>query len=188
MMRAQWCSRATVALAFAAAPPLLAQPIYTDIARQVGIDFVHDPGMEGKHMAPEVMGSGCAFLDYDNDGDLDVYLVQAGPLPESKKPRPPDRLYRQNADGKFTDVTAESGLGDTGYGTGVAVGRHRQRRIRRRLRHQLRPEQPLPQSGKRKVHERHRAVRGSRETTGPRRRRSATTTTTVSSTSTSRTT
>jgi hypothetical protein len=88
----------------------------------VGIDFVHDPGMEGKHMAPEVMGSGAGLFDYDNDGDLDIYLVQAGPLPESKKPRPPDRLYRQNADGKFTDVTVESGLGDTGYGTGVSVG------------------------------------------------------------------
>ncbi len=109
-------------MVLAFAPSVLAQPIYTDVARQVGIDFVHDPGMEGKHMAPEVMGSGAAFFDYDNDGDLDVYLVQAGPLPESKKPRPPDRLYRQNPDGKFTDVTAASGLGDTGYGTGVAVG------------------------------------------------------------------
>jgi hypothetical protein len=109
-------------MAFAFAPSLLGQPIYTDIARQVGIDFVHDPGSEGKHMAPEVMGSGGALFDYDNDGDLDIYLVQAGPLPESKKPRPPDRLYRQDASGKFTDVTAESGLGDTGYGTGVSVG------------------------------------------------------------------
>lgn len=109
-------------MAFAFAPCLLGQPIYTDIARQAGVDFVQDPGTEGKYMAPEVMGSGAALFDYDNDGDLDIYLVQAGPLPESKKPRPPDRLYRQNADGKFTDVTAESGLGDTGYGTGVAVG------------------------------------------------------------------
>jgi enediyne biosynthesis protein E4 len=104
------------------APSLQAQPIYTDVAREVGIDFVHDPGAEGKHMAPEVMGSGSAFFDYDNDGDLDIYLVQAGPLPESGKARPPDRLYRQESGGKFTDATAESGVGDTGYGTGVAVG------------------------------------------------------------------
>ena len=115
---ALWMS--AIPLAFA--PSLQAQPIYTDIAREVGIDFVHDPGAEGKHMAPEVMGSGSAFFDYDNDGDLDIYLVQAGPLPESGKARPPDRLYRQESGGKFTDVTVESGVGDTGYGTGVAVG------------------------------------------------------------------
>jgi hypothetical protein len=104
--------------------PLAAQspPVFTDITREAGISFVHDPGTEGKLMAPEVMGSGGAFLDYDNDGDLDIYLVQAGPLPETKKPPPPDRMYRQNPDGKFTDVTAEAGVGDTGYGTGVAVG------------------------------------------------------------------
>jgi len=119
-MLARGTSLTTAVLVIAA--PLLGQPIFTDVARQVGIDFVHDPGMEGKHMAPEVMGSGAGLFDYDNDGDLDIYLVQAGPLPESKKPRPPDRFYRQNADGKFTEVTVESGLGDTGYGTGVSVG------------------------------------------------------------------
>jgi enediyne biosynthesis protein E4 len=107
------------------APPWLPardKPIFVDIARDVGIDFVQDPGAEGKLMVAEIMGSGCAFLDYDNDGDLDVYLVQAGPLPGTNKPRPPNRLFRNDGDGTFTDVTAESGLGDTGYGTGVAVG------------------------------------------------------------------
>jgi hypothetical protein len=105
--------------------PLFAQPkpVFTEITRQVGIDFLHEPGTEGKYQAPEVMGSGGALFDYDNDGDLDVYLVQGGPLPGSKKGSPlPNRLYRQDADEKFTDVTQESGLGDTGYGTGVAVG------------------------------------------------------------------
>ena len=98
-------------------------PFFTEITGEVGLDFVHDPGNEGKYLAPEVMGSGGAFLDYDNDGDLDIYLIQGGPLPESKKPREvPNRLYRQNPDGTFTDVTKESGLGDTGYGAGVAVG------------------------------------------------------------------
>ena len=104
-------------------PAFQDRPFFTEITRQVGLDFVHDPGTEGKYMAPEVMGSGGAFFDYDNDDDLDIYLVQAGPLPESKnESRVPNRLYRQNADGTLTDVTAESGLGDTGYGTGVAVG------------------------------------------------------------------
>ena len=111
-----------VAMALTQAPLLFGQPVFIDVAREKGIDFVHDPGTEGKHMAPEIMGSGAALFDYDNDGDLDAYLVQAGPLPETKKPRPPNRLYRQNPDGKFTDVTPESGLGDTGYGTGVSVG------------------------------------------------------------------
>jgi hypothetical protein len=104
---------------------LLAQekPLFTEITHQVGLDFVHDPGMEGKYMAPEVMGSGGAFLDYDADGDLDIFLVQAGPLPEStNQKRIPSRLYRQNSDGTFTDVTTDAGLGDAGYGTGVAVG------------------------------------------------------------------
>jgi hypothetical protein len=110
------------AVSLALAAPLSGQPVFTDVARELGIDFVQDPGTEGKYMTPEVMGSGAAFFDYDNDGDLDVFLVQAGPLPETGKPRPPDRLYRQNRDGKFTDVTQESGLGDTGYGTGVSVG------------------------------------------------------------------
>ena len=99
-----------------------AQTLFTERS-DAGIDFEHDPGTEGKYWAPEVMGSGGALLDYDGDGDLDLYLMQGGPLPESSKPqRLPNHLYRQEADGRFTDVTHASGLGDTGYGTGVAVG------------------------------------------------------------------
>ena len=70
---------------------------------------------------PEIMGGGGAFLDYDNDGDVDIYLIQAGPHTEGTDPKP-NRLFRQEADGTFSDVTTESGLGDTGYGMGVAVG------------------------------------------------------------------
>jgi hypothetical protein len=113
---------ALVAMALTQAPLLFGQAVFVDVAREKGIDFVHDPGTEGKHMAPEIMGSGAALFDYDNDGDLDAYLVQAGPLPGTKKPRPPNRLFRQNPNGEFTDVTPESGLGDTDYGTGVSVG------------------------------------------------------------------
>lgn len=106
-----------------AAPAGADEPLFREITEDVGLDFVHDPGMEGKFWAPEVMGSGGAFLDYDGDGDLDIYLVQGGPLPESESAkRLPNRLYRQNDDGSFTDVTEASGLGDTGYGTGLAVG------------------------------------------------------------------
>ena len=105
-------------------PRAWAQKAYfTEITDEVGLDFVHDPGTEGKYWAPEVMGSGGAFLDMDGGGDLDIFLVQGGPLPESTSAkRLPSRLFRQNDDGTFTDVTQASGLGDTGYGTGVAVG------------------------------------------------------------------
>ena len=69
------------------------------------------------------MGSGGGFLDYDGNGELDIYLIQAGPLPGSQSSeRLLNQLFRQDPDGSFTDVTSESGLGDTGYGTGLAVG------------------------------------------------------------------
>ncbi len=96
---------------------------FADITVEAGIDFDHDPGVEGFYWAPEVMGSGGAFLDFDGDGDLDIYLLQGGYLPESKnKNEKPNQLFRQNQNGSFEDVTATSGLGNTGYGTGVAVG------------------------------------------------------------------
>ncbi|MGH9461938.1 MAG: CRTAC1 family protein [Vicinamibacteria bacterium] len=99
------------------------RPIFTDITAEVGLDFFHEPGAEGNYVFPEIMGSGAAFLDYDNDGDLDIYLIQGGGLPESNADsRKPNRLFQQGADGTLTDVTTESGLGDRGYGTGVAVG------------------------------------------------------------------
>ena len=98
-------------------------PFFTDVTAEVGLDFFHEPGDEGTYVFPEIMGSGAAFLDYDNDGDLDIYLIQGGGLPEPKAgPRKPNQLFKQGADGTFTDVTTESGLGDRGYGTGVAVG------------------------------------------------------------------
>lgn len=95
--------------------------LFTEITDQVKLDFIHDPGKDGTYFMPEIMGGGGAFLDYDNDGDLDIYLIQAGPHTEGTDPKP-NRLFRQEADGTFRDVSAESGLGDTGYGMGVAVG------------------------------------------------------------------
>jgi hypothetical protein len=112
---------AILAVAF----PLSAQeaPLFQEITETAGIGFVHDPGAEGKFALPEIMGAGAAFLDFDGDGDLDIYLVQSGPLPGAKKKeRGPDRLYRQDPGGKFVDVTRGSGLGNSGYGSGVAVG------------------------------------------------------------------
>lgn len=77
------------------------------------LDFTHDPGLSGEFLMPEIMGSGVALIDYDSDSDLDVYLVQS---------RGPNRLLRNDGSLFFSDQTEASGLGDEGYGMGVAVG------------------------------------------------------------------
>jgi hypothetical protein len=91
---------------------------FTEVTEEVRLRFVHDAGVDGSYFMPQIMASGCALLDYDNDGDLDAYLVSAGPR---AAPRP-NRLFRQESDGSFTDVTDASGLGDRGFGMGVACG------------------------------------------------------------------
>jgi hypothetical protein len=84
---------------------------FTDITQQSKLNFVHDPRVGGKYFFPEVMGSGCALFDYDNDNDLDIYLISGAQ----------NHLYQQKDDGTFEDVTNSSGLGDTGFGMGVAI-------------------------------------------------------------------
>ena len=96
----------------------------TEITDQSKLNFIHDPAVDGKYYMPESIGSGAAFLDYDNDGDLDIYLLN-GAIHDKKNLAGPvlrNHLFRQEADGTFTDVTKTSGLGDPGYGMGVAVG------------------------------------------------------------------
>ena len=98
--------------------------VFVDVTERVKLDFMHNPGVDGSYFMPESIGSGGAFLDYDNDGDLDIYLVNgAGHSGKSsEQPHSTNRLFRQDSDGTFLDVTEASGLGDTGYGMGVAVG------------------------------------------------------------------
>lgn len=100
-------------------PPLIvAPPWFEDVTRQVGLDFVHDCGPVGTYFFPQIMGSGGAVLDYDNDGRLDLLLLHnAGPEAAAGY-----QLFRQKADGSFENVSAGSGLDVTGYGMGVAVG------------------------------------------------------------------
>ncbi|MHC4107920.1 MAG: FG-GAP repeat domain-containing protein, partial [Planctomycetota bacterium] len=97
---------------------------FEEITDEVGVTFVHESGARGGLHMPEIMAGGAALLDYDNDGRLDVYLTTGNAaLPDAKRaPSPLNRLYRQQPDGRFEDVTHASGLGDGGYGMGVAVG------------------------------------------------------------------
>ncbi|HKO12184.1 MAG TPA: CRTAC1 family protein [Acidobacteriaceae bacterium] len=87
------------------------------------ISWVHTAGKSAAKYLPETTGAGCAFLDYDNDGWIDIYLVNSGKC-DFYDPNPPLRnaLYRNNRDGTFTDVTEKAGVGGGGYGQGVAVG------------------------------------------------------------------
>ncbi len=96
---------------------------FKDVTEAAGIHFVHSRGSRSS-LLPEDMGSGAGFADYDNDGDLDLYIVNnPGPLnAKITSASPGNVLYRNNGDGTFTDVTAQAGVGDRGYGMGCVWG------------------------------------------------------------------
>ena len=97
-------------------------PIFVDVTEEAGIQFKHNSGAtEHKHII-ETMGSGVVFFDYDTDGDVDLYFLQSGNVPEGKPQTLGNVLYRNEGDGRFTDVTETSGTGDTGYGMAAATG------------------------------------------------------------------
>jgi hypothetical protein len=88
-----------------------------------GISWVHVNGQSPEMYMPETVGAGCAFLDYDNDGWMDIYLVNSGACDFYTPPRAlRNALYRNNRDGTFTDVTEKAGVPGDAYGMGVAVG------------------------------------------------------------------
>ncbi len=95
---------------------------FQNITRQSGIAFRHNNGAFGKKYLPETMGSGCAFLDYNNDGWQDILLINGMDWPGHKRRTSFSALYRSNKNGTFTDVTREAGLAIEMYGMGVAAG------------------------------------------------------------------
>ncbi len=93
-----------------------------DVTSQAGIDFRHNSGAYGGKFLPETLGSGCAFLDYDSDGYPDILLVNSMDWPGHKRIRSALKLYKNNRNGTFSDVTRAAGLDIEVYGMGVAVG------------------------------------------------------------------
>ncbi len=99
---------------------------FEDVTTAAGLDFVHQVSTSRRYLFSEIMGSGAAWLDFDQDGRLDLYLVNnvARPAPgdSQRLPEARNHLYRQEADGRFHDVSAGSGLDVIGPGHGLAVG------------------------------------------------------------------
>jgi hypothetical protein len=93
-----------------------------DVTAASGLTFAHNNGGFGGRFLPETLGSGCAFLDYDRDGWQDILLVNGMDWPGHKRQRSTLRLYRNNRNGTFADVTRSAGLDVELYGMGVAVG------------------------------------------------------------------
>ena len=103
-------------------------PVFVDITQKAGIDFVHSIGDDDLSNIVESTGAGCAFIDHDNDGDLDIYLVNGRYLKgissvkgRAREGKLSNALYQNNGDGSFTDITDKAGVGDRGFGMAVTA-------------------------------------------------------------------
>jgi enediyne biosynthesis protein E4 len=112
----------SLALSYAPASQEANKVTFTDATKSAGIGFVNTSSSEKKYIV-ESMGGGVAMFDYDNDGRLDIYLVNSYTVEAAlaKKPRPPAALYRNLGNGKFEDVAAKAGVADPGWAMGVSV-------------------------------------------------------------------
>jgi enediyne biosynthesis protein E4 len=130
-------ARVACSWATAATGPSDSTPLFREVSQEVGLNFHHFTGATGEFYMPEIMGAGVALFDYDNDGDLDILLIQGTTFDPALDPKrtkfapppgwkPGNRLFRNllSETGKlqFVDVTEQAGLGRVGYGMGVAVG------------------------------------------------------------------
>ena len=104
---------------------------FVDVTQKVGVHFLHQAPHTSRKYLIETMGSGVALFDCDNDGRLDLFLVNGAPysdptpkgfIPQKTGPEYWNRMYHQKADGSFEDTTEKAGLQGVGYGMGVAVG------------------------------------------------------------------
>ncbi len=122
------------ACALCLSPGAQSADLFVDATATSGIEFTHFNGFTGRYMLPEIAGAGGALFDYDNDGDLDLYVVQGARLNDAEQPpglrwlgdgQPGDRLFRNDLSAgklRFTDVTEASGIAALGFGMGVAAG------------------------------------------------------------------
>jgi hypothetical protein len=127
--RKLWLAGCTVLAAAAAVTAVVTlnrarEPIrLRDVTQRTGITFRHTDGSSGRRYIVETVTAGLALFDYDGDGDIDIYFLNGAPLRGTKVDVPPgNALYRNEGGFKFTDVTEEAGVGDTGFALGVAVG------------------------------------------------------------------
>ncbi len=116
-----WLCRAVFLLA---APACVAGATFIDVTDEAGVRFVHDNAKSEEKYLVETMGSGCAFLDYDQDGRLDFFFVNGGRTPAYRPEKLPENaLYRSNGDGTFTEVTGQAGVASNrGFGMGAFTG------------------------------------------------------------------
>ncbi len=95
---------------------------FVDVTAETGIDFQHTDGSSGNYYIAETVTAGLGLFDYDNDGDLDIYFVNGAALPGAEyDEKPVNRLYRNEGNFHFVNVTREAGIGDTGYGLACAM-------------------------------------------------------------------
>ena len=94
---------------------------FVNVAVEAGVDFRYTHGGTGQKFFIETMGPGCAFLDYDGDGGLDIYAVNGHSLKEGAQAQETNHLFRNKGNGTFADVSVAAGVDDRGYGVGVTA-------------------------------------------------------------------